>query len=75
MPAETTHQAAVIAEDLVRYERVKKKGITNALIVIQICNRNNIRLSSFFSLRICKITHKLWDFESGTSLRFGSENL
>ncbi|XP_032667950.1 RING-type E3 ubiquitin-protein ligase PPIL2 isoform X2 [Odontomachus brunneus] len=26
MPAETTHQAAVIAEDLVRYERVKKKG-------------------------------------------------
>ncbi|XP_003707279.1 RING-type E3 ubiquitin-protein ligase PPIL2 [Megachile rotundata] len=26
MPTETTHQAAVIAEDLVRYERVKKKG-------------------------------------------------
>ncbi|XP_011152553.1 peptidyl-prolyl cis-trans isomerase-like 2 [Harpegnathos saltator] len=26
MPAETTHQAAIIAEDLVRYERVKKKG-------------------------------------------------
>ncbi|KZC06381.1 PREDICTED: peptidyl-prolyl cis-trans isomerase-like 2 [Dufourea novaeangliae] len=26
MPRETTHQAAVIAEDLVRYERVKKKG-------------------------------------------------
>ncbi|KAL6256161.1 hypothetical protein P5V15_012278 [Pogonomyrmex californicus] len=26
MPAETIHQSAVIAEDLVRYERVKKKG-------------------------------------------------
>ncbi|XP_020718823.1 RING-type E3 ubiquitin-protein ligase PPIL2 [Bombus terrestris] len=26
MPTETTHQAAVIAEDLVRYERVRKKG-------------------------------------------------
>ncbi|GAB1869842.1 RING-type E3 ubiquitin transferase [Camponotus japonicus] len=26
MPAETTHQAAVISEDLVRYEKVKKKG-------------------------------------------------
>lgn len=26
MPTETTHQAAVITEDLVRYERVKKKG-------------------------------------------------
>ncbi|XP_014477637.1 PREDICTED: peptidyl-prolyl cis-trans isomerase-like 2 [Dinoponera quadriceps] len=26
MPAETIHQAAVIEEDLVRYERVKKKG-------------------------------------------------
>ncbi|XP_076166310.1 RING-type E3 ubiquitin-protein ligase PPIL2 [Ptiloglossa arizonensis] len=26
MPTETRHQAAVIAEDLVRYERVKKKG-------------------------------------------------
>jgi len=51
MPAETTHQAAVIAEDLVRYERVKKKGILlHALIVTQICNRNNIyfRLSLFF---------------------------
>ena len=27
MPTETTHQAAVIAEDLVPYERVKKKGL------------------------------------------------
>ena len=27
MPTETIHQAAVIAEDLVRYERVKKKGL------------------------------------------------
>lgn len=27
MPAETTHQAAVISEDLVRYEKVKKKGM------------------------------------------------
>lgn len=26
MPTETTHQAAVISEDLVRYERIKKKG-------------------------------------------------
>lgn len=26
MPAETTHHAAIIEEDLVRYERVKKKG-------------------------------------------------
>lgn len=26
MPVETIHQAAVITEDLVRYERVKKKG-------------------------------------------------
>ncbi|XP_050445119.1 RING-type E3 ubiquitin-protein ligase PPIL2 [Cataglyphis hispanica] len=31
MPAETTHQAAVIAEDLVRYERVKKKGYVRLL--------------------------------------------
>ncbi|XP_012057135.1 PREDICTED: peptidyl-prolyl cis-trans isomerase-like 2 [Atta cephalotes] len=31
MPAETTHQAAVIAEDLVRYERVKKKGYVRFL--------------------------------------------
>lgn len=33
MPAETSHQAAVIAEDLVRYERVKKKGTLSRLIV------------------------------------------
>lgn len=26
MPRETVHQAAIIADDLVRYERVKKKG-------------------------------------------------
>ncbi|XP_071573662.1 RING-type E3 ubiquitin-protein ligase PPIL2 [Temnothorax nylanderi] len=31
MPAETTHQAAVIAEDLVRYERIKKKGYVRLL--------------------------------------------
>ena len=31
MPTETTHQAAVIAEDLVRYERVKKKGYVRLL--------------------------------------------
>lgn len=31
MPRETTHQAAVIAEDLVRYERVKKKGYVRLL--------------------------------------------
>ncbi|XP_034192700.1 RING-type E3 ubiquitin-protein ligase PPIL2 [Osmia lignaria lignaria] len=31
MPTETTHQAAVIAEDLVRYERVKKKGYVRFL--------------------------------------------
>ncbi|CAK9808925.1 RING-type E3 ubiquitin-protein ligase PPIL2 [Anthophora plagiata] len=31
MPTETTHQAAVIAEDLVRYDRVKKKGYVRLL--------------------------------------------
>lgn len=31
MPTETTHQAAVIAEDLVRYERIKKKGYVRLL--------------------------------------------
>lgn len=31
MPRETNHQAAVIAEDLVRYERVKKKGYVRLL--------------------------------------------
>lgn len=31
MPAETTHQAAVISEDLVRYEKVKKKGYVRFL--------------------------------------------
>lgn len=31
MPMETTHRAAVIAEDLVRYERVKKKGYVRIL--------------------------------------------
>lgn len=35
MPTETTHQAAVIAEDLVRYERVRKKGM-NTIITIYI---------------------------------------
>ncbi|XP_076656738.1 RING-type E3 ubiquitin-protein ligase PPIL2 [Halictus rubicundus] len=31
MPTETTHQAAIIAEDLVRYERIKKKGYVRLL--------------------------------------------
>lgn len=36
MPAETIHQAAVIAEDLVRYERVKKKGTYRLLLTAEI---------------------------------------
>jgi hypothetical protein len=43
MPAETTHQAAIIAEDLVRYERVKKKGMyfvcIRMIIEIRIINK------------------------------------
>lgn len=52
MPAETTHQAAVITEDLVRYERVKKKGITvmpwlSLISVKGVTRINNSYLFSF----------------------------
>lgn len=51
MPAETTHQAAVIAEDLVRYERVKKKGMyIIAFLKIILLLEFMIKILYFFSL-------------------------
>lgn len=64
MPTETTHQAAVIAEDLVRYERVRKKGMSTiiTIYIFIFCSTET------FFFRICKISHEFWCFKFRTAL-------
>lgn len=56
MSVELTHEPAIIHEDLVRYERVKKKG-SFIYFHINIC----IKIAFF---RICASTNKFWSIES-----------
>jgi len=74
MPAETTHQAAIIAEDLVRYERVKKKG----MYFVYTRNKNNIQITLLYYSLINVALNKIIIFYLGyvrLVTNFGALNL
>lgn len=57
MVPELTHEPAIIQEDLVRYERVKKKGKMMFLFTIKIC------MYILILYRICAFNYKFWAIE------------
>ena len=61
MAPETVHEAAILDETIVRYQRIKKKGRSFCLV------KCYLYYKSFFS-RLCEVSHKFWTIKSRVTL-------
>lgn len=65
MVPETIHEAAIISEDDVKYERVKKKGIKaeHSPLVSMKCMLLLYKIMMKYYFRLCETSYKFWSVE------------